>query len=271
MVEKIAIELGDVQKTMLLPLWGRAEETRKPKPLLVDNKALEIIETIDYDFSTIGQKTSPLTQAAWIRRSLFVDEVSRKFSAKFPHGTIVNIGCGLDTTFERVDNGQLRWYDLDMPDVIALRRKFIPESERRKFISSSFLEEAWLKEIRVEGQVLFIAAGLFYYFSEEQVMDFMIRLADEFPVAEIVFDVCSPQGVRVANRMVIRSSGLGAKSDLQWGLESPRAMLAWDERFRILQTHYYFGLMARGLSFNLRFYGMLSDAMKIQYMLHMSL
>jgi O-methyltransferase involved in polyketide biosynthesis len=271
MTEKIAVELGNVQKTLFLPLWGRAEESRKTRALLVDKTALEIMEKVDYDFTTISQKTSPLTQAAWIIRSLIVDEVVRAYLVDCPQGTVVNIGCGLDTTFERVDNGRLRWYDLDMPDVIALRRKFIPESERRQFIASSFLEEPWLQEIQAEGRVLFIAAGVFYYFLEDQVSGFLTRLADKFPGAEVIFDVCSPQGLRVANRVVIRSSGLDAKSDLQWGLESPQSLLGWDERFRLLHTYYYFGKRARRLPLRLRLYGLLSDAMKIQYMLHLGL
>jgi O-methyltransferase involved in polyketide biosynthesis len=95
-------------------------------------------------------------------RSICVDEVVKAFLGKYPMATIVNLGCGLDTTFDRVDNGTLVWYDLDLPDVISLRRRFIKETERRRFISASFLERNWLNEIQVAEKVLFIAAGVFY-------------------------------------------------------------------------------------------------------------
>jgi O-methyltransferase involved in polyketide biosynthesis len=134
MTDRVNINLGDVQKTLFLPLWGRAVETRKGKPMLVDETAVKIIDQVDYDFSKITQNMDELSQIAWIKRSLICDQVIKKFLASYPEGTIVNIGCGLDTTFERTDNGKLKWYDLDLADVIELRRKFIQESVRRKFI-----------------------------------------------------------------------------------------------------------------------------------------
>ena len=164
MSEKVVVDLGNVQKTLFLPLWGRACETKKIDPLLVDKTALEIIEKVDFDFSTITRNISELSQIAWIMRSICVDGVIARMLEKYPKATIVNIGCGLDTTFDRIDNGHLFWYDLDLPDVIELRKRFIKENDRRKTLSTSFLEESWLKEITVGDNVLFIAAGVFYYF-----------------------------------------------------------------------------------------------------------
>ena len=180
MTERININLGNVQKTLFLPLWGRAEETKKKKPMLVDRTAARIIGQVDYDFSQMTQNLDDLSQIAWIKRSLICDQVIRKFLESYPEGTIVNIGCGLDTTFDRIDNGKLKWYDLDLSDVIELRRKFIQESGRRKFIASSFLENEWLNGIEVKGNVFFIAAGVLYYFEENQVKDFILRLTDKF-------------------------------------------------------------------------------------------
>ncbi len=212
MTEKIEINLGNVQKTLFLPLWGRAEESKKAKPLLVDQTAVRIIEQIDLDFSKMTGNMEDITQIAWIKRSLFSDQVTRDFLSQYPQGTIVNIGCGLDTTFERVDNGQLTWFDLDLPDVITLRSKFIDESARRKFISASFLEEGWLKTIRLNGNVLFLAAGVFYYFTEQEIKQFFLRLLAVFPGCELFFDVASPIGVKVANNKVVESAGLDEKS-----------------------------------------------------------
>ena len=204
MSDKVVVDLGNVQKTLFLPLWGRAHETTKTNPLLVDKTALEIIEKVDFDFSTITRNISELSQIAWIMRSLCVDRVIAGILDQHPKATIVNIGCGLDTTFDRVDNGHLFWYELDLPDVIELRRRFIEENDRRKTISTSFLEESWFKEISVGDKILFIAAGVFYYFEEEDIKGFLKRLVDEFPGAEILFDVSSPYGVKAANHMVVK-------------------------------------------------------------------
>ncbi len=269
MTDRIRINLGNVQKTLFLPLWGRAVETRKRNPMLSDETAVRIIEQMDYDFSQMTQNMDALTQIAWIKRSLICDQVIRKFLTSYPEGSIVNVGCGLDTTFERTDNGRLKWYDLDLADVIELRSKFIQESDRRKFIASSFLEEEWLKNIEVSGNVLFIAAGVFYYFEEHQIKDFIIRLTDTFSGSELLFDICSPLGMRVANKKVVESSGLDEKSHLKWGLENKKDIPAWDSRIKIIGTYYYFRTLRIGLRNILL--GMLSDYLGIQYMLHLQL
>jgi O-methyltransferase involved in polyketide biosynthesis len=89
--------------------------------LLVDQVAVRAIDTMDYDFSTIAANINPITRAAWIVRSLHADAALRAFLREHPSATVVNLGCGLDTTFARVDNGTVTWYDLDLPDVIELR------------------------------------------------------------------------------------------------------------------------------------------------------
>ncbi|CAG1011616.1 hypothetical protein ANAEL_04228 [Anaerolineales bacterium] len=269
MTERININLGNVQKTLFLPLWGRAMETKKKNPMLVDETAARIIGLVDYDFSQMTQNLDEISQIAWIKRSLIGDQVIGKFLEAYPEGTIVTVGCGLDTTFERIYNGKLKWYDLDLSDVIELRRKFIQENERRKFIASSFLEKQWLDQIEVKGNVLFMAAGVLYYFEENRVKDFILRLTDKFPGGEMLFDVASPIGVRVANKRVVEGSGLDERSHLKWGLKNKKVISAWDSRIKLIGTHYYY----RTLRLNPRNFlmGMLSDTLGIQYMLHLRL
>ena len=92
MNEKVTIELGEVQKTLFLPLWGRAEESKKQKPLLVDETAVRIIEQVNFDFSQFTQNIDDISQIAWIKRSLFCDQVINEFLEKYPEGTIVISG-----------------------------------------------------------------------------------------------------------------------------------------------------------------------------------
>ena len=100
------IKLGSVQKTLLLPLWGRAIETQKQNPLLIDDKAVSIIKSIPYDFTVISKNINKFVQYGWIARSLYFDNKIKAFIDLYPEATIVNIGCGLDTTFDRIDNGK---------------------------------------------------------------------------------------------------------------------------------------------------------------------
>ncbi|QPM69021.1 class I SAM-dependent methyltransferase [Atribacter laminatus] len=270
MITKLNVELGDVQKTLFLPLWGRAMESKKPHPLLIDDLAVKIIDSVNFDFSLMTRNLDDITQIAWIKRSLIGDQIIKKFINLTPKGTIVNIGCGLDTTFERIDNDYLIWYDLDLPDVIELRRKFIKEGARRKFIASSFLEKAWLSEIEIKEKALFIAVGILYYFQEQEIRDFIITLVNTFPGSELLVDVCSPLGMKIANKKVIESSGLDKKSNLVWGLKNKKDILAWDERIKLLGTYYYFrDHHFKGI--RNQFMGFLSDLLGIQYVIHFQL
>jgi O-methyltransferase involved in polyketide biosynthesis len=131
------------------------------------------------------------------------------------------------------------------------------------------LENEWLENIEVQENVLFIAAGVFYYFEEGQIRDFILRLINKYPGSEMLFDVCSPIGVRVANKKVVENSGLDERSHLIWGLENKKDILTWDQKIKIIGTYYYFRTLRIGLR-NLLM-GTLSDYLGIQYVLHLKL
>lgn len=264
MPDKITIELRKVQETLLLPLWGRAVETRKNEPLLEDKTAVEIMSRIDYDFSTIDKNMNPLTRYSWIARSLYIDGFIRSFLAKHPKATIVNIGCGLDTTFERVDNGLLTWYDLDLPDVIELRSHFIQENARRKFIAGSFLDNPWLDALHIEDNIMLVAAGVFYYFDEQEIKDFLQKISGRFPGSEMVFDAASPIGVKMANKTVIKSGGMDENAILKWGLKTAQEIQAWDSRIEVVDEFPMFQRMKK------RSIGtFISDKLRIMSMVHL--
>jgi O-methyltransferase involved in polyketide biosynthesis len=269
MSEKIAIELRNGQKTLLLPLWGRAVESRKKKPQLVDRTAADIIDKIDYDFSAIADNISEITQLAWIARSLHIDRIISQLLNNHPKATIVNLGCGLDTTFDRIDNGSLFWYDLDLPDVIALRNNFILENERRKYIACSLFNDTWFHQLRVEDAVMFIAAGLFYYFEEYQMKKFFTKRADIFPGSELLFDASSALGVRVANKTVIQGGGMDKSSILKWGIENAKSIQLWDSRIKIIDEYPLFKNMKKGLPLKNKIGTLMSDILNIMFLVHL--
>jgi O-methyltransferase involved in polyketide biosynthesis len=269
MSENVLVDLEHVQITLLLPLWGRAVETQKRKPLLVDKFAAEIITKLNYDFTTIAKNTHPVTQFSWIARSIHIDNTIKEFLIKYPDAAIVNIGCGLDTTFERVDNGRLHWYDLDLPAVIELRKNFIPEGERRKFISSSFLNDSWFGELRANSGVLFIAAGVLYYFIQDEIKDIFNKIALCFPGSEIVFDAASSAGIKIANKKVIQNSGLDENSFLKWGLDAASEIPGWNNNIEIIREYPMFLRMTKGSSLKNKIAAFTSDHYKIIYMVHL--
>jgi len=198
---KVKITLSDVSQTLLAPLWGRAQLSKEYSSLFYDAKAVELVEKIDYDFSTsdvpfLGilftaalKDDISLFSLGSLRAKQFDDKI-RAYIAEHPHASVISLGAGLDTTFYRVDNGSIHWYDLDLPAVIEIRRRLLPEPERVTYIAKSLLDPSWCGDIKhTEDGVFMIAGGLFYYFEEAQVKQFFSMLADNFPGGEIVFDV----------------------------------------------------------------------------------
>jgi O-methyltransferase involved in polyketide biosynthesis len=158
-----------------------------------------------------------------------------------------------------------------MLDTIELRRKFIQETERRKYIASSFLDYDWLNTLIIEDNILFIAAGVFYYFEESQIKDFLHKIADLFPESEIVFDATSPIGVNMANKMVIKKSGMDEQSFLKWGVKSSKSIQSWDNRIIVLSEVSLFKNAKKGHDLKTKIGILISEIFKIQYMVHLKI
>ncbi len=232
-MEKHTIELGEVQKTLLLPLWGRAMETRKKKPFLVDNIAVQIVDEINYDFSTIAKNISPLTRASWIARSVFFDKKIEEFLGKYPDGTVLNVGCGFDTTFDRINNGRVHWFDLDLPDVIEIRKQYIKENDRRRFIGESVFGDNWYSEIINKKDVLIMMGGVIYYFNEDEVKTLFDKFISNFEKVELICDYCSTKGIEIANKKVIEQGGMDKRANLVWGIDNIYSIEKWNENMKV--------------------------------------
>lgn len=227
--------LSDVAETLLMTLYIRAMESQRPDALIKDEKAVALVTSMSYDFDRIRQlKMDEDDQVGVILRNREFDRYVQDFLARNPEATVVYIGCGLDSRFERVDNGKVEWYDLDLPEVIEQRRRFIgDEKERYHLLSGSAFECAWLDAVNGAGQrpFLFLAEGVLMYFEEAQVKSLVLMLRDHFPGAELVFDAFSPYLIRMNNlRMAISKFGVRYR----WGLWRGQELEKWGEGIRLL-------------------------------------
>ncbi len=269
MEQKIKVKTDSIEETLLLPLWGRAYETQREHPRLIDEKAVEIIQAIDYDFSDI-EKTQGSSQHGWVARSLHTDKMARAFIEKHPEATIVNIGCGLDTTFSRIDNGRIYFYELDLPDVIALRKNFYQDSDRHISIASSFLDPGWFKKIIVRDGLLFLAGGVFMYFEEHQLREFFITVADHFGTCDFFFDSLSPMGIKFAKKAVLKKGGMGMTLKGEgWGLKPVESLENWDERIKVIDAFPMSKGMKKGIPLGLKIMSAITDVLGVCSMVHM--
>lgn len=220
-MEKLKVSLGPVQETLLIPLLGRAVETRKSGGLISDPRAVEIVDQLDYDFSK-WEKAQSL-QGSVLRTRMFDDDV-KDFLTLHPQGTVVEIGCGLNTRFERVDNGQVRWFDLDLPDTIALRRQFFEDSTRRTMIAASVVESGWMDQVKVtEGPCCFVSEAVLIYLDAADAERAIRQIVTAFPRSCLLMDTTSQafvasQGKHDAMKHLSRASWC------RWEVDDPKEL-----------------------------------------------
>jgi O-methyltransferase involved in polyketide biosynthesis len=179
--------LGDVQETLLVPLYGRAVFTRQHPALIDDPRAVEMVEAIDYDFARFDGKMSLVGSV--FRTRIFDRWVSR-WLADNPTGTVVEIGAGLNTRHERLDNGTARWIEIDLPDVVDLRRRFFAENDRRRILAASILDpNAWVPAVEATGGPWFFAAeAVLIYLEPADVVDVLATIGTRFGGSPIGLD-----------------------------------------------------------------------------------
>jgi O-methyltransferase involved in polyketide biosynthesis len=229
--------LSGVAETLLMTLYIRAMESQRPDALIKDEKAVALVANMSYDFDRVRQvHMDEEDKVTIILRNLEFDRYTRDFLARHPQAVVVHIGCGLDSRFERVDDGRVEWYDLDFPNVIELRRKFIgDEGGRYHLLGCSALDSAWLDTVSVHRQrpFLFLAEGVFMYFQEAQVKWLVLTLCGRFPGAELVFDAYSPFLVR-ANNLRLSITKFGAR--YHWGIRRGQELESWGDPSTSLRT-----------------------------------
>jgi O-methyltransferase involved in polyketide biosynthesis len=230
--------LEGVSETLLITLYTRALESQRPDGLIRDEKAVEIVRKLDRDLSPFTLQGHDAV--ALILRTSQFDSKAREFLARSPDAVVVHFGCGLDTRFERLDNDRVEWFDLDLPDVIELRRKLIGGAGGRyHLVSGSAFEEAWLEAVQpfAGRPILFMAEGVFPYFEETQIRTLVLKLRERFPGAELVFDAHMPFVIRTDN-LQLALSGVNAR--LRWGLKHGRDVEQWGDGISMLEEWFYF-------------------------------
>ena len=177
-MEKEKINLTGVNETLVVPLYARALESRKPNPLFYDATAVRVIESLDYDFAKHGKNKMNMWGCA--ARTLVFDQQAQEHIKKYPDCSIINLACGLDDRFHRVDNGRIHWYNVDFADVIALRSEIIAPCDRVVDIACSAFDYSWMDQVADKDHALVIAEGFLMYVTAEQAKELFSTIASRF-------------------------------------------------------------------------------------------
>jgi O-methyltransferase involved in polyketide biosynthesis len=278
-------DISDVSESLLLPLYARALESRSLDPILVDERAVEITQELNLMFERSGSPLHEQLSKGKLRRR-FGDKLSvalalrtRRFDRycmdymkEHPEGTIVELGCGFSTRFDRVDNGKVRWFDLDLPEVIRAKEKFFSETERFKLISSSVLDHGWMDQVVDDEPPLFVAEGLLMYLHGDEVKDLVLALQARFPSCELVCEVAGEFVVRALKRKIWRRKfqrdyRLGEGVSFHFGVTDGHEMERWKPGIQLLDEWTYFDERERRLGW-MRFLGRSEKMRKAQWVVH---
>jgi O-methyltransferase involved in polyketide biosynthesis len=238
MPEKFLQSLEGVSETLLMTLYVRARESQRPNAMIKDDKAVAMINQIDYEFSRLRMHRHD--EVAIIMRMNKFDSHVHGFLKRDPDAVVIHIGCGLDTRFERVDNGRVEWFDLDMPDVMMLRQKLIQShSSRYHTLATSVFEDNWLEEVSwfKPRAFMFVAEGVLPYFEEAQVKSLFIKLCEHFPGCELVCDAHTPFVIWADNLQLAYAK---VKARMHWSIKNGKYVEDWGENILLLDEWNYY-------------------------------
>ena len=189
-MEKIHIEKGSVQETLIAPLYARKLCAQQFPSLYQDDYAAMICDRIDYDFSQFQKKeNSAMYQFGGLEGAMREKDMLWEITdylKTHPKAAVVNLGCGLNMTGRNADNGQCMIYNLDFPDVIRSRNEIIPAGEREQNITCDLNDFSWMDQIDASNGAVLYAAGVFHYFTTEQIKSMVIAMADHFPDGSVI-------------------------------------------------------------------------------------
>ncbi len=238
---KYHIEKNTVQETLVIPLYGRKVCSERFPHLFSDPEAQRICGMLDYDFAEKGKK---MESAAGLFGALEVAQRQydiicevKDYLKDHPGAAVVNLGCGLDDTFRKCDNGTCKGYNIDMPDVIAIRNALLPAGEREKNLACDLNDFRWMDEIH-EPYAVFCASGVFYYFRTDDVKKLFRQMARSFPGAVLVFDACNRRGARLMTKTWLKEAGI-SRVDAYFSLDSADELKAWSSRFASVTSRSY--------------------------------
>lgn len=228
LMQKEAIHLTGVKQTLLVTLYARAMESRSANPILRDPSAEDVLERLDYPLGAL--KLAKDDQLRFVMRAKLLDTWTAEFLAANPGATVLSLGCGLDGRIQRVNPpSSINWYDLDYPDVIALRQHFFQERLGYQMIASSVTDPAWLNAVP-RGRAMVIAEGLRMYLSEDEVRELLGRMIDHFSGGLLAFDALIPMAVRIAKYL----PAVPKIWAVRWGLDAPRLIEQWYPRLEFI-------------------------------------
>jgi len=227
------LKFGDIQETALIPLAIKASETARPNARIKDLKAKEIIDTLGVDVS----KFDPfLSHEGVVARTILYREQLKTLLKQYPDAVCINLGCGFDDKFSQVDNGRLQWFDVDLPDQIAVRRKVYEDRDRCVMLDGDALNGDWTKRLPASDMYIIAMEGVLEYFSKAQVKTCLNMLCDCFPHGYLLAELHSPFLEKNSKH---HDAVKNTNATFGWGTKSGKEYLELEPRMTLVSETSY--------------------------------
>ncbi|MEE0028053.1 MAG: class I SAM-dependent methyltransferase [Atopobiaceae bacterium] len=228
------IQFGDIQETALVTLAIRASETARPNPRIRDDKAAEIINALGVDVS----KYDPfLSHEGVVARTIMFADALRVLIERYPDALCINLGCGFDDKFSQVDNGQIEWFDVDLPDQIAVRRKVYEDRPRCTMLEGDALDGAWTEQLpKDRSTTIVVMEGVLEYFTKDQTATCLHMLCDSFEHGWLVSEMNSMFMVRHSKQ---HDAIKNTNATFKWGTDSGAEFVELEPRLQLVSEQSY--------------------------------
>ncbi len=276
-------DVRDVAETAFLTLYCHSIDAKSKEPILNDKSSIKTVQYLNTELSKSGKLLHKRFVAGKITDKLVVhtairakkyDQYVLDFIRKYPTATVVNIGCGLDNRFERVNNGKIEFYDLDLPDIIDIKKHLFNETPHYHYISQSVFDFSWMEKIK-KNDILFLAEGVFMYCQEADVKSLFLKLQNAFPGSEMVCEVFNSIWLKGWLKKIMafkmqKEFHLGKEASFHCGIRTSGEIETWNTGLKLLDDWSYFDSNEKKLGM-LKLLGKIELFRKTQWTVHYQL
>ena len=266
--KKYHIEKNTIQETLIIPLWGRKFATEIYPGIYQDPMAVKLASQLDYDFEQFESKTnSTFFRFGYLESAARYYDMGaeiKDYLKKHPGAAVVNLGCGLDCTAENNADQNSKIYNIDRPDVIAVRNEMLPQDERTFNIGADINDTAWFDQIDDSKGVIFFAAGVFYYFLADEVKALLSAMEKRFKGGVIVFDAANKMAVKMMLKTFVKTAGITDVTKYFACSDASKDIAPWIPSAKVSSKGYMYGysdLNDPAVTGIMRFLGKVGDSM----------
>lgn len=243
--DKLQIQPGTAQETLIIPLYARKKCGDKFPELYADPAATEICNRLDYDFSELNKKYDTtfyeFGALEGAMRQLDMMYEINDYLRNHPNASIVCLECGLDLDSRRCGNQQNKIFNVDFPDVIAMREELAGTNPRETNIVSDLTDLSWMDQVDARNGAVFYAAGVFHYLKKENVKAIVLKMTELFPGCRLVFDTVGTLGYKLMMRAILKKHGMNNFGNLFYTNNSVKDLSSWSDKISVSSKGYMLG------------------------------